>query len=67
MSRRIQILWAAALYVTFAAIAVGHIGEGDWGYLLIVATLAVAGASAFVTARRLTRSQPAPAVAAEAV
>ncbi len=66
MSRRNQVLWSAALYATFAAVAVGHIGDGDWGYLLIVVTLAVATASAFVTALRIRRSQPVGAVAAEA-
>jgi len=65
MSRRNQILWAAALYVTFAAVAVGHIGEGDWGYLLIVVTLAVAASALFTaTTRRVRRSQPVAAEAA---
>ena len=65
MSRRNQILWAAALYATFAAVAVGHIGEGDWGYLLVVVTLAVAASALFTaTTRRVRRSQPVVAEAA---
>ena len=65
MSRRIQVLWAAALYATFAAVAVGHIGEGDWGYLLVVVTLAVAASALFTaTTRRVRRSQPVAAEAA---
>ena len=63
MSRRIQVLWAAALYVTFAAVAVGHIGEGDWGYLFVVTTLAVAASAAFTLVLRVRRSQPVPAEA----
>ena len=64
MSRRNQVLWSAALYATFAAVAVGHIGEGDWGYLLVVVTLAVAASALFTaTTRRVRRSQ---LVAAEA-
>ena len=65
MSRRNQVLWSAALYATFAAVAVGHIGEGDWGYLLIVVTLAVAAAALFTATLRFRRLQPAP-VAVEA-
>jgi fatty acid desaturase len=65
MSRRNQVLWSAALYATFAAVAVGHIGEGDWGYLLIVVTLAVAAAALFTATLRLRRLQP-EAVTAEA-
>ena len=57
MSRRIQILWAAALYVTFAAVAVGHINAGDWGYLFTVTTLAVAASAAFTVVLRVRRSQ----------
>ena len=65
MSRRNQILWAAALYVTFAAVAVGHISEGDWGYLLVVVTLAVAASALFTAAsRRVRRSQPVAVEAA---
>ena len=65
MSRRNQVLWSAALYATFAAVAVGHIGEGDWGYLLVVVTLAVAASALFTaTTRRVRRTQP---VAVEAV
>ena len=63
MSRRNQVLWSAALYATFAAIAVGHIGEGDWGYLLVVVTLAFAASAAFTLALRVRRSQPVPAEA----
>ena len=63
MSRRIQILWAVALYVTFAAIAVGQIGAGDWGYLFVVATLAVAASAAFTLVLRVRRSLPVPAEA----
>jgi uncharacterized membrane protein YjjP (DUF1212 family) len=64
MSRRNQALWSAALYATFAAVAVGHIGEGDWGYLLIVVTLAVAASALFTVAtRRLRRSQLVTATA----
>ena len=63
MSRRNQVLWSAALYATFAAVAVGHIGEGDWGYLLIVVTLAVAAAALFTAALRIRRLQPATATA----
>ena len=58
MSRRIQVLWAAALYVTFAAVAVPHIGAGDWGYLFVVTTLAVAASAAFTMVLRVRRSQP---------
>lgn len=65
MSRRNQVLWSAALYATFAAVAVGHIGQGDWGYLLIVVTLAVAASALFTATLRIRRLQPA-AVAAEA-
>jgi hypothetical protein len=65
MSRRNQVLWSAALYATFAAVAVGHIGEGDWGYLLVVVTLAVAASALFTaTMRRVRRTQ---LVAVEAV
>jgi hypothetical protein len=64
MSRRNQVLWSAALYATFAAVAVQHIGDGDWGYLLIVVTLAVAASAIFTAALRFRRLQPAP-VAAE--
>jgi hypothetical protein len=65
MSRRNQVLWSAALYATFAAVAVGHIGSGDWGYLLVVVTLAVAASALFtVTTRRVRRSQPVAAEAA---
>jgi uncharacterized membrane protein YjjP (DUF1212 family) len=60
MSRRNQVLWSAALYATFAAVAVGHISEGDWGYLLIVVTLAVAAAALFTATLRFRRLQPAP-------
>ena len=63
MSRRIQILWAAALYVTFAAISVGQIGAGDWGYLFVVTTLAVAASAAFTLVLRVRRSLPVRAVA----
>jgi hypothetical protein len=63
MSRRIQVLWAAALYVTFAAVAVGHIGVGDWGYLFVVTTLAIAASAAFTLALRIRRTQPVPAEA----
>ncbi len=64
MSRRNQVLWSAALYATFAAVAVGHIGEGDWGYLLVVVTLAVAASALFTAStRRVRRIQ---LVAAEA-
>jgi hypothetical protein len=63
MSRRNQVLWSAALYATFAAVAVGHIGEGDWGYLLVVVTMAVAASAAFTLALRVRRSQPVPAEA----
>lgn len=63
MSRRIQVLWAAALYVTFAAVAVGYIGAGDWGYLFVVTTLGVAASAAFTQALRVRRSQPVPAQA----
>jgi hypothetical protein len=63
MSRRIQVLWAAALYVTFAAVAVGHIGEGDWGYLFVVTTLAVAASAAVTMTLRFRRSQPVRAEA----
>ena len=64
MTRRNQVLWSAALYATFAAVAIGHIGDGDWGYLLIVVTLAVVSAASFTLALRVRRSQPA-AVRAE--
>ena len=65
MSRRNQVLWSAALYATFAAVAVGHIGEGDWGYLLVVVTLAVAASALFTAAmHRVRRTQPAAAEAA---
>jgi cobalamin synthase len=63
MSRRIQVLWAAALYVTFAAVAVGHISAGDWGYLFVVTTLAVAASAAFTMVLRIRRGQPVPAEA----
>ena len=63
MSRRNQVLWSAALYATFAAVAVGHISEGDWGYLLIVVTLAVAAAALFTAALRFRRLQPVTATA----
>jgi hypothetical protein len=59
MTRRNQVLWSAALYATFAAVAVGHIADGDWGYLLIVVTLAVVSAASFTAALRIRRSQPA--------
>jgi hypothetical protein len=65
MSRRIQVLWAAALYVTFAAVAVGHIGAGDWGYLFVVTTLALASSAAFMVVLRVRRSQPVPVPIAE--
>jgi hypothetical protein len=64
MSRRNQVLWSAALYATFAAVAIGRISGGDWGYLLIVVTLAVASSALFTAALRVRRSQPT-AVAAE--
>jgi Zn-dependent protease with chaperone function len=65
MTRRIQVLWAAALYITFAAVAVGHAGEGDWGYLFVVTTLAVAASALFTAAtRRIRRTLPVAAEAA---
>lgn len=69
MSRRNQVLWSAALYATFAAVAIGHISDGDWGYLFIVVTLAVTASALFTAALRFHRLQPAPVAAeiAEAV
>ena len=64
MSRRNQVLWSAALYATFAAVAVRHIGEGDWAYLLIVVTLAVAAAALFTATLRFRRIKPVAAEAA---
>jgi hypothetical protein len=61
MSRRNQLLWAGALYATFAAVEFVHIGAGDWSHPVIVTILAIASAALIVTFRRVRRSQPVTA------
>lgn len=61
MSRRNQLLWAGALYATFAAVELMHIGAGDWAHPVIATILAVASAAVIVTVRRVRRSHPVAA------